>query len=189
MYINNTTPETQARRKSSFYKYRASWIYANTVLANIKIDEIEVENDIVIKDCLILSLNNIVDRIKKYPPKNTVGVSIHYEKDALQKSNSKSKKGQVIALKKSWSTLMLDHMKAVDSKYLIATCVMFCTGCRPSELMTGVEISKSIDGLTVRIAGTKTHAGKRYGQENRKYTVNIDDPHYYHLINLAEIQR
>ena len=173
MYTNNNTPEQQATRKSTYYKYRAAWLYSNTLLANIKINEIESEKDNNIMDCLINSLAKIVDRIKRYDR------CIAFKKDASQ--TNLSKKGQVITLKKSWSTHIFNHMLSVDSKYLLAACVCYCSGCRPSELLNGVKIENCGGGLKITIQGTKTHKDKKYGQETRVFNVSIDDPHCKYL--------
>lgn len=180
MHVNNTVPEIQAVRRSSYYKYRAAWVYTNRLLSENYIEQIEIEEDIDVQADLICKLNACVDRLKMYPS-NDIFIKndeIPFKKDALQKS--KSKKGQIVTLNKNWDTLMFEHLKKVDSKYLDAVCVLM-VGARPVELMTGVKVEDHIDGLKFTIFGAKRHGGK-YGQETRSFVVRAeDDQHYYHL--------
>jgi integrase len=183
MHLNGMTPDQQANRKSTYYKYRASWLYTNIALAENLIKEIESQINVNAKINLVNQLNSAVDRIKRYPPKDSAGLSTPFKKPPLQKSLSK--KSQIITLKKNWSTLMFDHMRSVDSKYLDAVCIMYVSGCRPCELETGVQVINCKDGLKIIINGKKTHGGK-YGQECREFIVEIDDPHYIYLKQIGD---
>lgn len=176
LFNANKTPFDFAR-KSTHYKYRASCIYTNNLLANIKIEEIDFEIDDDEKEKKIMELNSIVEILKTYLDDD----HIVYKKSVVQKSLSK--KSQISTLKSTSLTLMLDHLKIVNSKYLSAVCVMFCTGCRPCELIDGVQIIKNKDSLTFKIAGKKTHANNKYGQQWREFSMFVDDPHYQYLFD------
>ena len=177
MFANGTVPETQAKRKSSFYKYRAAWIYSNTQLAYIKIEEIDKEQDNNIRDKLIITLNNIVDSIKKY---SSDAVPVIFKNSTVDPKLSK--KGQIIKLDNLWSFKMFSHMLAVESIYLDAVCVSMLSGARPVEIQSGILVKKTDDGLTFVIAGSKNH-GDKYGQQERKFTLKINDLHFEYLYN------
>jgi len=172
LFNNDKTPFDYPR-KSTHYKYRASFIYANTVLAKLKISEIEGELDEIKKKKEIEEFKSIVNLLKSYLDDD----HIIYKKSVVQKSLSK--KLTIAKLNKSWSTLMFEKMN--DSKYLMALSVLFCTGCRSIELVSGVKVKNDNEGLTFTICGAKTHAGGKYGQEERSFTMSSDNEHYQYL--------
>ena len=175
LFNNNKNP-FDYERKSTHYKYRAAFIYANTLLARIKLKEIEDKLDEDKRKSEIAEFKSIVNLLKSYLDDE----HIVFKKSSLQKSLSK--KLDVAKLKKSWSVLMYEKLNKDDSIYMEAVCVLMLTGARGIEVTTGVTVEDHIDGLRFTIKGAKRHAGDKYGQVERSFVVQIeDDPHYQHL--------
>ena len=170
-------------RKPSYYKYRAAYLYANITQAKIQINFIDKEDDELIKTKKIKVLSEIINDIEQYTTNSEIVKSAYFKSNPQK---SLSKKWQLTTLKKTWSDLMFDKLSFDNSIYLSAVAVMFCTGCRPDELTTGITMSKKKDGIAFKVFGKKTHFNNKFGQEVREYTVFIDDKHYYHLLNLLK---
>lgn len=73
--------------------------------------------------------------------------------------------------------------KAQNSKYKDAIAVMALTGCRPSELETGIDIQLSTDGnVLIKIRGSKVTA--KSGQEMRSIEFAAKSEFSQHLLAL-----
>ena len=166
------------KKKQTHYKYRAAFIYTDTVLAKLKIDEIEENQDKLKENKLIADLKIIVNRLKSF---------LDVDREIYKKTEpekSLSKKSQIYALKSTSFDLIFAHLKSINSKYTMATAIMFCTGCRPGELENGVKITKNNDdSLTFFIFGKKTGVNGQHGQIWREFTIKSDNQHCQYIFD------
>jgi len=86
-------------------------------------------------------------------------------------------KRDISKLSKNYRYKILDYAVFKNLKCRDAIAVLFLTGCRPDELVSGVKISisKDLRNLEFMIKGSKLNAEQRRGIRLRKISVSIYD--------------
>ena len=95
----------------------------------------------------------------------------------LRESGSISKRRTLRGLPEDWREQIHARLCASQSKYADAALVMHLTGCRPSELVTGVAVKRESAGeITFYIAGSKQSDINQSGQKLRTLTYSVNSP-------------
>lgn len=184
---NRQTPIQAAHTKSSYYAYRAAWLYVCEREAKYYLKAADKAKDKVEKVAYIKAAKKLVDAIRKTPPdfegKNLkLSDAGKYEGEWKQSKKpvqaSRSKKRQVSKLPHDWQERLLNRLHG--SKYhAVVACMLLC-GARPVELSKGVKVSMDGDGIRFLIDSAKNHDGK-YGQGLRSFVVYADNAAFHCL--------
>ena len=190
MYKNNDDPLTLCTTKNTYYKYRAAWSYVNIELAKQLIDEISNESNNEEKVILIKLLNEITEKIKRFPPDyNGSNLKLSengkYESDWKKVKDkapsSKSKKYQ--KLTKNQRENYFNHVLDKKSIYTDSIALMSICGCRPAEIESGILIRLQDDGsIKISIESKKTHGGQ-YGQQLREFKIKSESIEFNYLVD------
>jgi integrase len=181
------TPIELAKTKSSYYAYRAAWLYICEREAKSYLKAADKEKDQDVKISLIRSAKKLVDAIRQTPPdfdgKNLrLADAGDYVSEWKQSKKfvqkSKSKKRQVSRLPSDWQQRFFDRLSG--SKYQTVVSVIALCGARPVELHNGVRLCMDGGGIRFEIQSAKNHGGK-YGQGLRSFTVHADNAMFQHL--------
>jgi len=89
-----------------------------------------------------------------------------------KKHHRNSKKASIQKLPDDWKEQLLGSMS--KHRYLNATRIMACVGCRPAEIGKGVVVHRKQDGVYFEIRGAK--ADDVRGQEWREIVLPLDHP-------------
>lgn len=98
---------------------------------------------------------------------------------------SKSKKTALKGLPSDWREKIVTY--SASSKYRLALLIMSLTGCRPSELVTGVDVSITENDISFYIVGSKVSFEK--GQPFRTITHPKNSPNPLIKILTREINK
>lgn len=172
-------PEEYAQTKNAFYVYRAALV-ADSLSALqrtlVTINRLQKKGD----PAWMTATTSLIRPLKilsRYPPdqeQNHLELEI---KSLWQKAGknprSNAKRKGIGTLPPNWRADFWKNFPE-NSPHRLALALLSTTGCRPSELVKGVEVELDEHGnLKVIIKGTKTHDG-RYGQEYRELTILVE---------------
>lgn len=172
-------PEDYAQTKDAFYFYRAALVADSlAALQNnlVTINRLQKKND----PAWVTATTTLARPLKilsRYPPdqeQNHLELEI---KSLWQKAGknprSNAKRKGIGTLPPNWRADF--WMKFPEnSPHRLALALLSTTGCRPSELVKGVQVElDEQSNLKVTIKGTKTHDG-RFGQEYRQLTILVE---------------
>ena len=91
-----------------------------------------------------------------------------------KKHYKNSKKDSIKPLPADWRVNVCNQM--TNHKHNVAVRILACTGCRPYEVVTGIQVYRNKKGINFKIIGAKFKGNDERGQEWRILTVPSDHP-------------
>lgn len=179
--------------KSTFYKQRAALNYALTFqLQELlkKQDKLQRSKEYDLWEKCVRAINVTMHLMKEnyFAPQLSVEEGLNRDRARDFTRPKKSKRASLGTFPDNWRELIFEKMQR--SKFKPALAVAWLTGCRPSEIMNGVEVALTEkDGskyLIFKVLGTKRGKNNNYGQEKRFVKVSITNPAASFLVNNIE---
>lgn len=179
--------------KSTFYKQRAALNYALTFqLQELlkKQDKLQRAKEYDLWEKCVKDINATIHLLNEdyFAPQLSVEEGLTRDRPRDFTRPRKSKRSSLGTFPDNWRELIFEKMQR--SKFKPALAVAWLTGCRPSEIMNGVEVALTErDGskyLIFKVLGTKRGKNNNYGQEKRFVKVSITNPAASFLVNNIE---
>lgn len=113
--------------------------------------------------------------------KRNISTSNATSKVSSTKQLKKTKRNSLIGLNKiNWREKLVNESKG--SKYGTEILIMTLCGCRPSEMVNGVQVIRNANHLEIYIMGAKYSVNNQSGQPWRKIVVDITNPIFSKMV-------
>ena len=193
------TPIQSAKKKGTYYAYRAAWIgyHANYIREKLSILKCIQHSDKIRWRREIKDLQYFIEQLRicqpdpkrqqrkiaiEYDEAKKAGYSPQFsysnewrEKSETEKlkKESRSKKLRTSQLPMQWREKLFKVAIGKHSKHTLAIAIMICTGCRPKELENGVSmmLDKKSNSIHFTIVSAKR---KNETTEQRQFTIKSD---------------
>ena len=155
-----------SKKKSTFFKYCAAILYN----CRSELERLILEQDGLQKNSGLLNPSTKLAWLGKVVEINdmlNIALQTQTQPQSQEVQKRTTKRANLFRLPDDWREQLIDRMP----RYRAQAAITALTGCRPAELVAGVEIKLKKSTLTVLIKGAKV--GVQSGQEWRKLSWQL----------------